>query len=136
MNKNNQGVGLIEVLVTLLVISIGMVGLSALYLSGLQAAHSSYLRSLASAAALDFEERTWIQAGTTDGCPDVETSVESMQVTWGSLLPSLEVLVVPVATTDRLWEGILTLTWSETRFGDTVDQFQYQFGVYCSEESS
>lgn len=55
------GLSLIEVLIALLVLSIGLVGLASLQLTSLKAAHSSYYRSLASTAALDTEERLWLQ---------------------------------------------------------------------------
>lgn len=59
------GLSLIEVLIALLVLSIGLVGMASLQLISLKSAHSSYYRSLASAAALDIEERMWIRLRTT-----------------------------------------------------------------------
>lgn len=53
------GLTLIEVLIALLVLSIGLVGLSSVHLLSLKAAHSSYYRSLAATAALDAEELAW-----------------------------------------------------------------------------
>lgn len=57
----STGLSLIEVLIALLVLSIGLVGLASLQLISLKSAHSSYYRSLASAAALDTEERLWLR---------------------------------------------------------------------------
>ena len=56
------GFSLVEVLVALLVVSIGLVGLAALHLTSLKSAHSSYYRSIASAVTLDLEERLWERA--------------------------------------------------------------------------
>lgn len=53
------GLSLIEVLIALLVLSIGLVGMASLQLTSLKSAHSSYYRSLASTAALNIEERLW-----------------------------------------------------------------------------
>jgi|GEM_PF-950920 len=65
MNARTAGLTLLEVLIALLVLSIGLVGMASLQLMSLQSAHSSYYRSLASAAALDTEERMWIQLRET-----------------------------------------------------------------------
>lgn len=55
------GLSLIEVLIALLVLSIGMVGMGALMLVSLTNVHSSSHHSLASALALDLEERLWFE---------------------------------------------------------------------------
>lgn len=55
----SNGLTLIEVLIALLVLSIGLVGLASVHLLSLKAAHSSYYRSLAATAALDAEEQAW-----------------------------------------------------------------------------
>lgn len=59
--NGQRGLTLIEVLVALLVLSIGLLGVAALHLVSLQNAHSSYHTSLASSIALDFEERLWLR---------------------------------------------------------------------------
>lgn len=61
------GLSLIEVLIALLVLSIGLVGMASLQLTSLKSAHSSYYRSLASAAALNVEERLWEKARGSEG---------------------------------------------------------------------
>lgn len=58
------GVTLLEVLIALVVLSIGMVGLGALLVTALSNVHSSSQYSLASALALDFEERLWFDLAT------------------------------------------------------------------------
>lgn len=58
----SSGLSLIEVLIALLVLSIGLVGMASLQLTSLKSAHSSYYRSLASTAALNIEERLWQEA--------------------------------------------------------------------------
>ncbi len=56
-----KGLTLLEILIALLVLSIGMAGLGALMLTALSNVHSSSQFSLASAVALDFEERLWFE---------------------------------------------------------------------------
>ena len=58
------GLTLLEVLIALVVLSIGMVGLGALMVTALSNVHSSSQYSLASALALDFEERLWFDLAT------------------------------------------------------------------------
>ncbi|UTW11242.1 type IV pilus modification protein PilV [Marinobacterium rhizophilum] len=48
---------MIEVLITLLVFSIGLLGLGAMYAQSLSISHNTYLRSLASIQAADMDER-------------------------------------------------------------------------------
>lgn len=57
--RNSRGLTLIEVMIALLVLSIGLVGLASIHLISLKSAHSSYYRSFASTAALNAEERLW-----------------------------------------------------------------------------
>lgn len=61
LGSHQSGMTLLEVLIALLVLSIGMVGLGALLLTALTNVHSSSQYSLASAVALDFEERLWFE---------------------------------------------------------------------------
>jgi prepilin-type N-terminal cleavage/methylation domain-containing protein len=59
MLPNQNGLTILEVLIALLVLAIGMAGLGALLLTALTNVHSASQYSLASAIALDFEERLW-----------------------------------------------------------------------------
>lgn len=68
------GMTLLEVLIALLVLSIGMVGLSALLVTALTNVHSSSQYSLASALALDFEERLWFEIATLSASTPGELS--------------------------------------------------------------
>lgn len=54
LNRKNQvGITLVEVLVALLVLSIGLVGLAALQVNGLRLNHSAYLRTQSTVLAYD-----------------------------------------------------------------------------------
>ena len=55
--SKQQGVGLVEVLVTLLVVSIGLLGMAVLPLTSIKSNQSAYLRSQATFLAYDISER-------------------------------------------------------------------------------
>jgi len=57
IQKNNQGFTMIEILVAIVVLSIGLVGLASLQLNGLKYNHSAYLRSQATVLAYDMIDR-------------------------------------------------------------------------------
>jgi prepilin-type N-terminal cleavage/methylation domain-containing protein len=84
--NRQRGVSLIEVLVTLLVLSIGLVGIALLHLNSLKFAHSSYYTSVASSAAVDLEERLWVALGSgVGGCldsGDVSGVIEALENLW------------------------------------------------------
>lgn len=63
--KYQRGFSLIEVLIALLVLSIGLLGMGALTLTSLQNVHSSAHYSVASAVVLDFEELLWLEVART-----------------------------------------------------------------------
>jgi len=55
--KRNRGFSLMEILVTVIVLSIGLLGLAGLQLSGLKFNHSAYMRSQATIMADDILDR-------------------------------------------------------------------------------
>lgn len=57
--KSSFGFTLLEILVALIVLSIGLLGVAALQLRSLQNSHASYERSIASLQARDLVERMW-----------------------------------------------------------------------------
>lgn len=80
--RHSNGLTLIEVMIALLVLSIGLVGLASIHLISLKSAHSSYYRSFASTGALNAEERLWQLAQenlTTPGQCVSDTSLETLQ---------------------------------------------------------
>ncbi|NCA71802.1 MAG: type IV pilus modification protein PilV [Sphingobacteriia bacterium] len=64
--QRQQGVTLIEVLIAMLVLSIGMLGLAGLYLSALRASQDMHFRVLASLAAEDMVEHIRITGDVDD----------------------------------------------------------------------
>lgn len=76
-----QGFALIEAMISLLVLSIGLLGVAAMQLKALQSAQIGYQRSLVSLIAIDGQERVWSayaenRAGGASGsasCPSAST---------------------------------------------------------------
>jgi type IV pilus assembly protein PilV len=114
-----SGFTLLEVLIALLLLSVGTLGCVALQLNALQATHSAYQRSLASLIAADAGERLW--QGLADGHIDTawlsdwrqrrscETGADHV------CLPELDVTI----------EGsggsrLVTVSWAEARFQDAA----------------
>ena len=58
-SRSCGGFTLIEVLITMLVISVGLLGIAVMQMKGMQFAHSSFERSIAVAQANDLADRLW-----------------------------------------------------------------------------
>ena len=156
--RGQRGVSMIEVLIALAVLSIGLTGLAAMQLGSLQNVHSAHYRSMASAIALDFEERLWLAAlNTASGCPDAtayNSLVSAFQTEWtsdtgtqtfgaGSAPKSLRIpgmtITVGTVVTDTEDSPVmlvpLTFGWTEQRFSDTgestAEAFTYNVRIHC-----
>lgn len=154
-----RGLTLIEVLITLLVLSIGLVGMAAMNLTSLQNAHSSYYTSIASTIALDFEERLWLRVankapGTCVDDGDVGNAssgvIKELMDRWSvantgadpdpMIIPGLALAASTSFEPDpdpgapagqNIWTEVdLTVTWTDARFDDT-EEFNYQARVLC-----
>ncbi len=138
------GLTLLEVLIALLVLSIGLVGAAVLTVQSLQSTHSSLHTSLASAAALDFEERLWVDLGRISaGCPAVDT--DDFASDWSATperfaLPrfdsseenlGINATVISGSTTPNFQRIGLDLTWREDRFDTGTESFSYEIGILC-----
>lgn len=89
------GFSLVEVLVALLVLSLGVLGLAGLQLKSLQGAQVAKQRSQATLAAEDFGERLWRWVGQHSGlaCPDkedIDPIYADWKTAWQDQLPGLE----------------------------------------------
>lgn len=85
--RQQSGFSMIEVLVTMVVVGVGLMGLIALMLKGMQASSDSAMRSIASAQAYDMADRmrantkgllagsynNIVPPGSTSSCPTITT---------------------------------------------------------------
>lgn len=88
----NTGFSLIEVLVALIVLSIGLLGLAAIQLTGLKDNQSAYFRTSATVLAYDMADRMRLnrsvaEAGgydlaITDAAPSGTTLVDTDRIAW------------------------------------------------------
>ncbi len=65
--KKNQGISLIEILVTLLVLSFGLLGLAGLQMYSLQTNNSAYMRSQATYLVMDMFDRMRLNRSKASG---------------------------------------------------------------------
>lgn len=113
-----SGFTLLEVLVTLVIMSIGLLGLLSLQLRSLQYTHSSYQRTLASIYAKDAAERMW-----TNLSNPTSVSLPTLPTGW-----SITITPTPAAT--PTYPNYLqpdtydvTVTWVDQRFGSNTYSF-------------
>lgn len=146
--KSSAGLTLIEVLVTLLVLSIGLIALGSLNLLSVRSAQSSYYVSIATSMALDLEERLWLAASQLEtGClsdTEIDSIIADKNASWtateerlglpardGTLIEATKVNVTP--GTDNLWIDVeIPISWSDNRIDDSVETFTYSARVTCS----
>jgi len=109
--RNTQGLSLIEVLVALLVLSIGLLGLVALQSFTLQANQGAYYRTQAVNTAYEVTDFMRANRGDPGG---VDTTFPSLQTRIAQQLPggALAVAWVPPLLT-------VTVTWQDARSTDT-----------------
>lgn len=106
------GFSLIEVMVTLLVLSVGLLGLAGLQLRALQYTHSSYQRTLANIQALDMAERMWTHLA------EPLAELDTWQALNNTSLPNWHGEVTTVA--DQPGDYIITISWVDERFIDSA----------------
>ncbi len=126
--RHPTGMTLIEVMVALLVLSIGLVGVAALTISSVTSAHSAYYRTLASAMAVDAEERMWINFAESNDIDITLGTVESdWNDEWATLLPGLDASLNLAESSSTFWRDVdILITWDEGRFDE--DQAKESFG--------
>lgn len=135
---SQRGFTLLEVLVAIVVLALGLLGLASLQMNGLQSAHSSYQRSVATLAAQDAAERLWGYLLSSETfyaleslsdrsilCPDasqLEDKIEpAWKADWGISGGGSKKLPWKSGETDILLDSrckyTISLAWSESRFG-------------------
>ncbi len=150
--KIQKGVTLIEVLVALLVLSIGLLGVASLQLYGLRYNQSAYLRSQATILAYDIVDRMRTNnngsasgfydsistnslpadpacISTTTGCNNQELANHDIRE-WGSYFTqTIPMLPSSVGTVSKAGDTFtVTITWTELEKTGTVNQsLNYKF---------
>lgn len=125
------GLTLIEVLIALVVLSIGLLGIAALQITSLSSTHSAFQRTVASVIAADAGERLWASLAT--GAVDTAGVRTEWLDHWRNAdnnpedlvtLPDLGGNIVKTGETTYT----ISVTWAEARFNDSddsVSSFEY-----------
>ena len=116
-----QGVGLIEVLITVLLLSTSLLALSSLQLRSLQFNNSAYLRSQANIYAYDIIDRMRVVNGTpsdfnrqlTDPVPTGNDAVALHTRQWLNNLTGAVASAKGAITCDNSRNCSITITWDE-----------------------
>jgi prepilin-type N-terminal cleavage/methylation domain-containing protein len=142
LRSQQSGLSILEVLIALAVLSIGLAGLAIMHMNSLQYAHSAYYRSIASAVALDLEERLWLRFADLDvlDCPETSSTGQAyidLVATWrdrekladdhwsgfSTTATQIRSLTITAGTLKKetFAEIPITLTWTDSRF-DAPDE--------------
>ena len=138
---SEKGFTLIEILVAILVLSIGLLGLAGLQATGLQSNHSGYLRSQATIFAYEMADRLRANRSTaisgsydislTDSAPSGTSIQDIDRADWlgrlATVLPSGDGAVGCATTTATNGETTclctITIQWNDTRKTGESQQF-------------
>jgi type IV pilus assembly protein PilV len=116
-----SGFSLIEVMVTLLVLSIGLLGVAALQVASLQYSNTSLHRSIAVIQANDLVERLWTNICQISNNTQRASIVTDWNTAHANSLPgrsgALRVTAPPVYE--------IEVSWSEQRLGEGTRNFTY-----------
>ncbi|ROO30349.1 pilus modification protein PilV [Salinisphaera orenii MK-B5] len=133
--RSVRGFTLIEVLIALVVLSVGILGVLALQMNALAYSHSAYLASIASVQAMDLEERmranraaldTYVETDPED-IDDTETATDCQggEADCSALALATYDMHRWVANTRRLFAGTVDISLESV--GDGVYQLTLQW---------
>lgn len=105
--SGSRGFTLVEILVTLVVLSIGLLGLAGLQLNGLKSNHSAYLRSQATILTQDIIDRMRVnRISAITGSYDISLGDDPTQVSCEG--PGADCTAASLADSDLSeWKGLL-----------------------------
>lgn len=115
MIKQQRGASLIEVLIAIVVISIGLLGLAGLQTSSIKSNHSSYLRSQATLLAYDLSDRMRASRSAALSGDYNSSSSHTDKTNWDELLSELMGSDAESTVTRSGNEFTITITWNDAR---------------------
>lgn len=121
---NQKGISLIEVMVAMVVITIGFTSVTLLQLRSLQASHSSYQQSLAAVQAGDLVESLWANACVID----VAGVLADVEEAWfdahegNDMMPNWDGSIVPLST-NAAYE--ITIEWDDRLDSENKRIYRY-----------
>lgn len=110
----SRGAMLIEILVAVTLLSVGLLGVVALQLKGLQSAHAAFQRTLATIIARDAVERLWV--GLADDGIDVGLVQADWLAHWRTADVTLPAFDGAIDRTGPAYR--ISVSWSERRLED------------------
>lgn len=112
---SQSGTTLIEVLVAIVVLSVGLLGLAGLQMTGLKSNHSAYLRSQATLLAYDLSDRMRTQRqAALNGAYD-DGSVTADRTSWDASVTSLLGAGATGSLARNGTSFTITITWDDDR---------------------
>lgn len=127
-HRRQAGISLLEVLVAILILSLGLLGLGSLQATGLRMNHSAYLRSLAAQSAQDMADRLRANRGAAlagsynitiaASAPDTSTLPNREINEWlTSELAALPAGDGSITVNNATQTAIITVEWDDRRAG-------------------
>lgn len=133
-----KGASLIEILIAVVVISVGLLGLAGLQTSSIKSNQSSYLRSQATLLAYDLSDRMRASRDAAENGAFNTNSNHNDKVSWDLLLqqamgPSAAATVDPIVGANNQFR--ITITWDDSRgnIGNQANNETFSFIVDLSD---
>ena len=131
LKQHNAGFTMLEVLITMVILSVGLLGLAGMQANGLKSNHLSYMRSQATLLAYDMSDRMRANmAGVTagnynslSGTPATQTDPPACETGTGCVpadMASYDYAIWAAALAEKLPKGVGTVTVASDIFTITV----------------
>jgi type IV pilus assembly protein PilV len=143
MKHSNSGFTLLEILVSLVILAIGLLGLAGLQAAGLKNNHSAYHRSQATQLSYDMADRMRVNVAgisfyvagtpaasavtgcaTTSGC-SAENMAKNDLLEWNNLITD----ALPGGVGDITQSGSIyniSVTWNDDRDGNSANNLEFE----------